>query len=117
MEINRSAPYALLAVSFAKALVTGEFQQAYKFLDATLQVSSSPNVLMQKFEQMIAYADAPATNVELVVTMEDWPMHQPSDVDWAYVAIEGSGFSEAVTVVITESSSGLCIREIEWGRP
>jgi hypothetical protein len=120
MEINSTAPYALLAVSFAEALVAGEFQHAHGLLDATLQATSSPDVLRQKFEQMIAYADAPATSVELVVTMEDWPLRQPSDVGWAYVAIEGSGFSEAVTLIVTESSSGLRIlriREIEWGRP
>jgi hypothetical protein len=51
---------------------------------------------------MIAYADALATSVELVVTMEDWSLRQPSDVG---LAIEGSGFSEAVIVIIAESSS------------
>jgi hypothetical protein len=36
---------------------------------------------------------------------------------WAYVAMSGSSFSEAVTVIVAEYDGVLLVRDIEWGRP
>ncbi|HNC91251.1 MAG TPA: hypothetical protein PL000_20160 [Anaerolineales bacterium] len=49
--------------------------------------------------------------------MEQWPDQRPNDVGWAYVAIDGEGFSEAVTVIVENERQTPAIRYIEWGRP
>lgn len=66
---------------------------------------------------MIEYGDGPATFVQLMQTLEDWPAKKEGDAGWAYVAISGEGYSEAVVVVVCEEGGQFCIRDIEWGRP
>ena len=63
---------------------------------------------------MIAYGQGSAQDVQLVTTLEQWPEKTPGDIGWAYVAILGHNFSEAVTVVVNDQR---LIRAIEWGRP
>lgn len=74
--------------------------------------------LREQYEQMIRhYWGNPATEVEVIDVMAFWPSKQPGDIGWAYVAISGEGFSEAVTVVVSRVNGSLLIRDIEWGRP
>jgi hypothetical protein len=63
---------------------------------------------------MIEYGDGPAVEAEIITTLTEWPDRQPGDAGWAYAAITGLGFSEAVAEVVTRE--GL-IRQLEWGRP
>ena len=49
--------------------------------------------------------------------MDYWPDKQPRDIGWAYAAIWGEGFSEAVTVTVAEEEGKEVIRVLEWGRP
>jgi hypothetical protein len=49
--------------------------------------------------------------------LDYWPARQLGDVGWAYVAISGDGFSEAVTVTVADMGGRMMIRELEWGRP
>lgn len=64
------------------------------------------------------YADGPATSVHLdpEFSMEEWPGKQLGDVGWVYVSIQGEGFVEAVTVIVSAVDVTLTIRNIEWGR-
>lgn len=66
---------------------------------------------------MVGDAESTPSVVELVTTMEQWPGREPDDAGWAYVAIAGDVFSEAVTVVVEHAGNGFAIRDIEWGRP
>jgi hypothetical protein len=34
-----------------------------------------------------------------------------------YVALTGDGFSEAVTVTLTQEAGTIRIRDLQWGRP
>jgi hypothetical protein len=49
--------------------------------------------------------------------MNDWLRKTPQDFGWAYVAIGGTDYNEAVAVVVADDGERLAIREIEWGRP
>ena len=117
MECNYSAPYAQLAVKFAEALVSGHFQSARACLTSSCAEANNEGQLKAQLEEMTAYAGTPATHVMLVTTMEQWPDQRPNDVGWAYVAIDGEGFSEAVTVIVENERQTPAIRYIEWGRP
>ena len=68
---------------------------------------------------MIAIGDGPITYVALVseCILEDWPAKQENDVGSVYVALDGDGFCEAVTVALTREGNEIRIRELEWGRP
>lgn len=119
MDCNHDAPYAQLAVRFAKALVNGDFTQANMLLSPELRVDLTPDRLRKTYEAMIEYGDGLPTDVELIVTMEQWqlPEQRPTDLGWAYVAIAGPSYSEAVTVIVEDAGSGPTIRYLEWGRP
>ncbi len=117
METNRTAPYAQLAVRFAEALVAGDFAQAYAMLGSGLRHQVSREGLRSNYETMMARGDASPTSIELIVTMEEWPDRRPRDLGWAYVAIAGTGYSEAVTVIVEQELDLPVIRHIEWGRP
>ena len=54
------------------------------------------------------------SGTQVMQTMTKWPDKQPSDIGWAYVAINGATGSEAVMVVVTKEKK---IRTVEWGRP
>jgi tetratricopeptide (TPR) repeat protein len=109
--------YCQVALSFAVALVAGNYQQAYELLSVSMQETLSPEDLAQAYEAMIEYAHEPVESVDISATMEDWPAKQPDDVGWVYVQIAGESFGEAVTVIVAQQTDELVIREIEWGRP
>jgi hypothetical protein len=117
VSTDKSAPFAVLAVSFADALVAGDFVKAHSMLGSALGAANHPDHLRQTFKAMIDYGDGPVTDVQLMETLEQWPSRQPQDSGWAYVAIGGDGYSEAVTVVVTQEDGTSVIRDIEWGRP
>jgi hypothetical protein len=112
-EAERS-PQGRIAGDFAKLLVAGDFDGAAAMLTPELRATNSPESLAADFARMIDYGDGPADEVQPVTILEDWPDRQPGDLGWAYVAISGPAFNEAVTVVVTEAGR---IRQIEWGRP
>jgi hypothetical protein len=103
-----------VALRFAEALRSGRFDLAHSYLSPPLAMQASASDLKTSYEQMIAYGGAPATDVELMTTLEDWPDKRPNDIGWAYVSIAGPGYSEAGTVVVTDDGQ---IRDVEWGRP
>lgn len=119
MDCNHEAPYAQLAVRFANDLVSGDFDRAYTLLSPELRADLTPDRLRETYEAMIEYGDGPPTDIELIVTMEQWqlPEQRSTDLGWAYVAIAGNGYSEAVTVIVEATEDGPTIRHLEWGRP
>ena len=117
IEADHHAPFAKLAENFARALVALDFSSAHALLSPGFQSVVGPDQLRSNYEEMVDYGGGPATEALLITTMEDWPDRQSNDLGWAYVAIVGEGFSEAVTVIVEEQEHGPCIRHLEWGRP
>ena len=118
MDANHDAAFAKLALQFAEALVASAFESAHDLLSPEYRATVSPGELRSTYEGMVDYGDGPATDACLITTMESWPDRQPNDLGWAYVAIIGEGFSEAITVVVeTQEAGSPCIRHVEWGRP
>ena len=115
------AQYQELAVSFASALVEGDFARAAGMLGPPLNESTSADDLQNCFDRMYssyAESDRPTkVSFEPRFSGEDWPAKQNGDVGWAYVAVLGEECVEAVTVTVAESAGRMFIRYIEWGRP
>jgi hypothetical protein len=112
--------YEETAVNFVQALADDRWEDARTMLDAELQNQLPVQKLVSTFEGMYkGYAEGPVTSVQFdpEFSMENWPAKKPEDVGWVYVSVQGNGFVEAVTVVVTNSSGHLAIRYIEWGRP
>lgn len=109
--------YKQLGYSFVKYLTTGDYEKAFDMLETNYKKQWSSSLLKERYEKMINYGEGPATNVEVVESMNDWPERKDGDIGWVYVAIEGSSFAEAVTVITSNEDGNYKIRDIEWGRP
>lgn len=111
---------ALIAQTFAELLVEGDFKGARGMLSKELKSLRAAD-LESAFKEMIGQEDADELAEELEVCVmscdKDLPDMRPEDVGMVYVAINGDGFSEAVTVMVTHEKDELRIRELEWGRP
>ncbi len=94
-------------------------------LTIALKSSCTPEVLKKELEEMIQYSGSEErwpTMVQVVTggdisDMDKWLRKKPEDFGWAYVAIDGIDYCEAVTVMVSQEGERLAIREIEWGRP
>ena len=104
-------------MAFAERLVAGEYEAAHSMLASTLHKELSAAQLKGEYEKMIGYGDGPPDFVSVVNVLEEWSTRQEGDVGWAYVAISGGDYSEAVAVVVSQEAERFVIREIEWGRP
>ena len=109
--------HAFVATTFTTALVEGRDADAHAMLAPGLAGKYTAESLGAAFREMIEYGDSPPLSTELVTTLEDWPDRELGDYGWAYVAVMGDGFSEAVTVVVTDHDGRPAIRYLEWGRP
>ncbi len=109
--------YKELAAQFGSALTKKDFVLAHSMLCQSLQENLSPENLKQEFESMISYGEGLSGNVDVMEAFEDWPAKQHNDIGWAYVAITGQNFSEAVSLTINNENGQTRVREIEWGRP
>ncbi len=106
-----------IALAFAEKIAAGDFGSAHRMLAAALGKRTSPAQLQAEYETMIEYGDGPPNFVGVMNILDEWPAKQKEDVGWAYVAITGDGYSEAVVVVVSREQELFVIREIEWGRP
>jgi hypothetical protein len=99
-----TTPHGKIALAFAKALASGDFDGAHRMLTPELAAELSPARLKAKYEHMVSYAGKTmATNVEIMNTLEDFPAKERTDVGWAYASIvgpheKGGSWSEAVAV-------------------
>jgi hypothetical protein len=106
-----------VALAFAEKLVAGDYEAAHSMLASPLRENLSAAQLKGEYERMIEYGDGPPDFMGVVNILEEWPAKQEGDVGWAYVAISGGDYSEAVAVVVAQEAGQFVIREIEWGRP
>jgi len=113
----QDTPQGKAALQFAHALVAGNYAMAHSMLVYNLRADWSEAKLKAEFEEVIAYGDRPVNFVDVMQTLDDWPAREVGDIGWAYVAVAGADFSEAVAVVVAKEGGHSVIREIEWGRP
>jgi hypothetical protein len=109
-------PQGKVASAFAHLLVSGDFVAAHAMLTASLKASVSTERLKDEYDSMIQGGDPPDF-IGVMEAVEDRPARQPEDVGWAYVAISGPGYGEAVAVVVAREDGRPVIRSIVWGRP
>lgn len=110
-------PYVALADRFARALSLGQFDVAHSLLTEGEKAQLSEASLKKEYLGMIDYGHCAANHVEVMQAHTSWSQKKEGDIGWAYVAIAGDNFSEAVAVVVTRTPVGIGIRSIEWGRP
>jgi hypothetical protein len=109
--------YKRVALAFARALATRDYDVAYALTSKAYQDSTSLKALQAAFESIVPVDWKTIGPIEVGETMEDWPGREPSDVGWAYVSVGGDAYSEAVTVVVTLVGGELKVRTVEFGRP
>lgn len=115
---TKDMPHGIVGFDFAQALVMGEFEKAHAFLSAELRSKYTAAGLKSEFESMVEYAQP--FGVPYVVVVDNRPLPGISEMDaqgWAYVAIQGEGWSEAVTVTVKPVGNEYLITELVWGRP
>jgi hypothetical protein len=117
MDADQNSVHGYIALAFAKHLVAGRFYDARTMLSEHLQQQYLPSDLRREYSAMVSYGGSAPDSVELISTMDTWPARQANDLGWAYVSISGSGFSEAVSVVVAQENHQALIRELKWGRP
>lgn len=114
-----------IALCFARALVAKQYEEASGMLAASLKPSCPPDVLRKQLEEMISYEGDDGrwpTGIQVVTAadssdMAKWKQPNLDDFGWAYVAIDGADYCEAVSVMITREGERLAIRQLDWGRP
>lgn len=109
--------YKEIALEFGSALKDGDFSLAHSLLCQSQKEQLPETSLQEEFERMFAHDEGEIKIVEVTETLEEWPEQEPNDLGWAYVAISGETFAEAVMLVIKNENGQPCIGSIEWGRP
>ena len=117
LSVSEQNRYKKTAYDFANALAKENYTEAFNLLDSNIESQWSPEKLGASYKKMIEYGEGAATNIEVIEIMNDWPDRKENDIGWAYVAIEGSDYAEAVTVIVSKENGDYRIRDIEWGRP
>jgi len=115
----QNSPQGIIGLKFANLLIQNDFEGAYKLLSANLKAEFTPELLKQNYHSMIEYGESPVNLAQVINILNEWgyPEQKPEDIGWAYVAIVGTGWSEAVSVIVTAEASEHLISHIEWGRP
>ena len=103
-----------VVLEFSRALVSGDFAAAHALLDTPLSGEFTAETLAARYGEMIGYGSGPAEMTQIVTSFTEWPDRRDGDLGWAYAAIMGADFSEAVAAVVPERKR---IRRLEWGRP
>jgi hypothetical protein len=106
-----------VASQFASSLSQRDYSLAQSFLSESLKAQLTAQQIQQNYEGMTAASNGAALTTEVVETLTDWPDKQSGDVGWAYVAINGDTFSEAVTLTLCEEQGNTVVRDVVWGRP
>jgi hypothetical protein len=107
-------------LEFARDLAAGDFDAAHRLLSSSAQSSLPATELRRQYDLMLSvYDDKSPGPIEFVMSdsMLGWATRQPGDIGWAYVAIEGAGWSEAVAGVVADDGGQARIRMVEFGRP
>ena len=105
------------AATFTRAIVNGHSEAAHEMLSDDFRQTTAVTDLSTQFD-LLAEDMGGVTGIgEPMVILTDWPNMSAHDRAMVHVPLEGDVFSEAVTVTISALDDGLCISNIEWGRP
>ena len=116
--MTKDLPQGMIGIAFAEALVSGRFNVAYAMLTPSLQNEYSNGGLRREYEFWIHHSGEPPMQEVLVLdNREDIGKEELDSDGWAYVAIEGDGWSEAVSVTVKRFEDEYRITELVWGRP
>jgi hypothetical protein len=113
----RDTKHGKVAFEFATSIANGDFSTAHDFLTEKQKIEWKPEALKEEYNEMIEYGESPIIHIEVMNEMTEWPAKQTNDIGWAYVAMNGEGYGEAIVVVVCNENNQPKIREIEWGRP
>jgi hypothetical protein len=117
MSRESAGDHERVALAFAKALASRDYEVAYALTSKDYRDRTSLKALEAAFEMIVPVDWKTVGPVEVGQTMEDWPGREPSDVGWSYVSVGGDVYSEAVTVVDTLEEGELRVRTADFGRP
>jgi hypothetical protein len=108
-----------LALRFAQEVSTRNYARAYAMTTAKYRSEVSLAAFQKKAEWMLPLDFGTILAVELVEThdMREALTYEEGDLRWAYVAIQGPKYGEAVAVIVARYAGSIGIREVEWGRP
>jgi hypothetical protein len=113
----QETPYRKVALAFATALVSGDFEAAARLLATSMRESLTAATLQAAYESMTGYFQTPPTFINVEEVLTDWPDKQMQDIGWAYVSISDDRSCEAVAVIVCQEADKYSIRSIAWGRP
>lgn len=116
-QLANDSVYGLLALRFAQALADRDVDTAYGMLSAGVRAAMPKSDLAEQYEDMVSYADGPVDLCEVMIVDDEMPGFVEGDLAWVYVAMCGTGFSEAVALVVTQDGEGMALRIDGWGRP
>ena len=112
-----------LALTFARALVSGDFAAAHRLLTPELALETSADNLRGEYELMTSYWDGPPDTVQVGQVLPPPESNGvPDGLAWVFVDIDrrngpGGAELECVGVLIVAGSSALAISQLVWGRP
>ena len=111
--------YRAVAQRFGDCIVHNDYGTVCSIFAEELQLSTTPEIIKNAVATMTAYAPGPIQEAQVMndFTLEDWPGRQVGGLAVVYVALNGSSFSEAVTLTLAQHSKNVKIRHLEWGRP
>lgn len=105
------------AETFVRAIANEETDSAHQMLSESLrQVTNAAN-LAEQYGLLEADMGGVTGIGEPMVILEEWRDMSADDRAMVYVPLEGDTFSEAVTLTVSAVDDGLCVSNIEWGRP
>jgi hypothetical protein len=105
------------AAIFVRAIADGETGAAQEMLSDSLRRATAATELSEHYDSLAEDLGGVTGIGEPMVILEEWPDMSADDRAMVYVPLEGDVFSEAITVTISAVDDGLCISNIEWGRP
>jgi hypothetical protein len=111
--------YRAVAQRFGDCIAQNDYDAACSLFTEELQSSTTPDIIKNTVATMTAYAAGPIQEAQVMndFTLEDWPGKQAGDLAVVYLALNGSSFSEAVTLTLAQYGDAALIRHLEWGRP
>jgi hypothetical protein len=107
-----------IARRFGELIAHEDYIAAHRLLTAAAQQAHSADDLRAAVTTMTSYSPGPIERVEIMdeFVLEEWPRQRDGEVASIYVALNGPGFCEAVTVIVAHDPAGLRISQMAWGK-
>lgn len=117
MGADENSVHGRIALTFARHVAAGRLHDAHALLCTALRQQYTQEDLGREYVEMVGCDPGTADCIDLISTLTAWPDRQVDDIGWAYVAISGDAFCEAVSVVVAGVDGQPLVRDLSWGRP